>query len=192
MGKSKVAGKILERPSGLGWRKLHLCSHSSNMLSCLFSMIINTFNFFSMIASHSRLNNLILTWSTCISAGYLYETIFTFNLKRKKERRKWLTDFSSFCLLSSSASPCLLPSCVTLVCHTKTHHCSLCRNGGGSRCPLGCVWGVDSNDGIVPCYCELLRPPRQFNIQSTVHGQNGTALHVCIVISTGPGTEGIW
>lgn len=136
MGKSKVAGKILERPSGLGWRKLHLCSHSSNMLSCLFSMIINTFNFFSMIASHSRLNNLILTWSTCISAGYLYETIFTFNLKRKKERRKWLTDFSSFCLLSSSASPCLLPSCVTLVCHTKTHHCSLCRNGGGSLCPL--------------------------------------------------------
>lgn len=61
---------------------------------------------------------------------------------------------------------------------------------------LGVPWDVsevvDSNDGIVPCCCELLRPPRQFNIQSTVHGQNGTALHVCIGISTGPGTKGIW
>lgn len=46
VGKSKAAGKILEHPSGLGWRKLRLCPDSSNMLSCLFSMINNTFNLF--------------------------------------------------------------------------------------------------------------------------------------------------
>lgn len=143
-----------------------------------------------MISSHLRLSNLILTWSTCISAGYLYETIFTFNLKRKKERRRRFIQISP--LFVPSLCPLCLSSSFFNVCHTKTHRCSLCSNGGGFPCLLGCVRGVDSTDDIAPCYCELLRPPRLFNIQSTVHGQNGTALHVCIGVSTWPGTEGIW